>query len=197
MENRQFSFEATSFTVRMAAQPAELTLRETESSGGVAVYEFFCRFDAPTPVQNIRIGWSRPMLGILSVWAPMLLRERAVHQWWAPTRSESSFYMGAPVIAAVRDGSHSVCTVALSDSITPCALSFAVNDFAQLEQVGYCAELLREERTLTEYRVLLRIDERGLLEEISEYLLAKETITGDELMAYVNADKAEPQQDEE
>ena len=33
---------------------------------------------------------------------------------------------------------------------------------------------------------------RSLLDEISEHLLAKETITGDELMAFVNADKAEP-----
>ena len=33
------------------------------------------------------------------------------------------------------------------------------------------------------------VDNRGLLDEISEYLLVKETITGDELMAYVNADK--------
>jgi len=32
---------------------------------------------------------------------------------------------------------------------------------------------------------------RALLDEISEYLLAKETITGDELMAFVNADNAE------
>ena len=32
-------------------------------------------------------------------------------------------------------------------------------------------------------------DNRSLLDEVSEYLLAKETITGDELMAYVNADK--------
>ena len=38
-------------------------------------------------------------------------------------------------------------------------------------------------RTLTE--------NRALLDEISEYLLVKETITGDELMAYVNAAKAE------
>ena len=29
---------------------------------------------------------------------------------------------------------------------------------------------------------------RGLLDEIAEFLLAKETITGDELMAYVNAE---------
>lgn len=34
-------------------------------------------------------------------------------------------------------------------------------------------------------------DNRGLLDEISEYLLLKETITGDELMAFVNADKKE------
>ena len=33
-------------------------------------------------------------------------------------------------------------------------------------------------------------DNRALLDEISEFLLVKETITGDELMAYVNADKA-------
>ena len=35
----------------------------------------------------------------------------------------------------------------------------------------------------------LLTDNRSLLDEISEYLLVKETITGDELMAYVNADK--------
>ena len=32
-------------------------------------------------------------------------------------------------------------------------------------------------------------ENRGLLDDISEFLLVKETITGDELMAYVNADK--------
>jgi cell division protease FtsH len=37
----------------------------------------------------------------------------------------------------------------------------------------------------------LLIDNRELLNEISEYLLAKETITGDELMAYIHADKKE------
>ena len=37
-------------------------------------------------------------------------------------------------------------------------------------------------------------DNRSLLDEISEYLLVKETITGEELMAYVNADKQPPQE---
>lgn len=43
-------------------------------------------------------------------------------------------------------------------------------------------------------------ENRALLDEISEFLLVKETITGDELMAYVNADKAalpEPEKEEE
>ena len=43
-------------------------------------------------------------------------------------------------------------------------------------------------------------EHRQLLDEISEFLLVKETITGDELMAYVNADKTalpEPEKEEE
>ena len=39
------------------------------------------------------------------------------------------------------------------------------------------------------------VDNRALLDEISEYLLVKETITGDELMAYVNADKKDDTQE--
>ena len=44
------------------------------------------------------------------------------------------------------------------------------------------------DKVYTEAKELL-VANRSLLDEISEYLLAKETITGDELMAYINADK--------
>ena len=40
------------------------------------------------------------------------------------------------------------------------------------------------------------VSRRQLLDDISEYLLAKETITGDELMAYIQADQNEQQTDE-
>ncbi|MBR5617102.1 MAG: ATP-dependent zinc metalloprotease FtsH [Oscillospiraceae bacterium] len=40
--------------------------------------------------------------------------------------------------------------------------------------------------------VKLLTDNRSLLDEVSEFLLVKETITGDELMAFVNAAKEEP-----
>ena len=39
-------------------------------------------------------------------------------------------------------------------------------------------------------------ENRSLLDEISEYLLNKETITGDELMAFVNAEETEPAAEE-
>ena len=48
--------------------------------------------------------------------------------------------------------------------------------------------------------VRLLTENRSLLDEISEHLLAKETITGDELMAFINAAKnpqpEEPAQEE-
>ena len=44
------------------------------------------------------------------------------------------------------------------------------------------------EKAYTDAKQLLS-DNRALLDEISEFLLVKETITGDELMAFVNADK--------
>lgn len=52
------------------------------------------------------------------------------------------------------------------------------------------------DRVYTEAVALLTAN-RSLLDEISEYLLAKETITGDELMAYVNASKEETTETEE
>ncbi len=63
------------------------------------------------------------------------------------------------------------------------------------------AEVDREVKNLIEnaYADAKRIltENRGLLDEVSEFLLVKETITGDELMAYVNADsKALPEPEE-
>ena len=40
-------------------------------------------------------------------------------------------------------------------------------------------------------------ENRGLLDEISEFLLVKETITGDELMAYIQADQKKLEQGKE
>ena len=39
-------------------------------------------------------------------------------------------------------------------------------------------------------------ENRELLDEISQFLLTKETITGEEFMAFVNADKVQPAEEE-
>ncbi len=52
------------------------------------------------------------------------------------------------------------------------------------------------DRCFAEAKALLS-DNRELLDEISEYLLARETITGDELMAFVNASPEEAPETEE
>ena len=49
--------------------------------------------------------------------------------------------------------------------------------------------------TCYEAAVTLLRENRSLLDEVSEYLLAKETITGEELMAYVNAQKADSREE--
>ena len=51
------------------------------------------------------------------------------------------------------------------------------------------------EKCYTEAKELLK-ENRALLDEIALYLLAKETITGDELMAFVNAEKSAPAEEE-
>ncbi len=52
-------------------------------------------------------------------------------------------------------------------------------------------------RQVYEEAKTILINNRALLDEVSEYLLAKETITGDELMAYVNAAKNPAAEDSE
>ena len=51
------------------------------------------------------------------------------------------------------------------------------------------AGFVENERFMNSDAKRILTENRGLLDEISEFLLVKETITGDELMAYVNADK--------
>ena len=155
-----FQINGVDYRVESAAACRSVTLEPARCEDGVEELALFCDFGTEGPVQGVAVSWSEPMKGVLSVWTPTARRSRGVKQWFAPTETESSFASGAPVLAVVERGETNRCTVALSDAVLPARLSFCVNDFQQLEQVDYRAELLTEPRTLSEYRVRLRLDRR-------------------------------------
>ena len=76
----------------------------------------------------------------------------------------------------------------------------AVMDCSQETAAGVDKEVMRLLDSAYADAKRILTENRQLLDEVSEFLLVKETITGDELMAYVNADKAalpEPEKEEE
>ena len=95
----------------------------------------------------------------------------------------------------------------MSDKVGLMALTTAANQYLDGQSMLNCAEPTAAEADL-EVRALLQrsferattilTENRALLDEIALYLLEKETITGDELMAYVNSgNKALPAPEED
>ncbi len=85
----------------------------------------------------------------------------------------------------------------MSDKIGTMALATTHNEYLDGETYMDCAQSTAAEADAEVRSILaacyedakaLLIEKRALLDEIALYLLQKETITGDELMAYVNAD---------
>lgn len=105
-------------------------ITETSSQNGLNEYRLFC----DKSIENMRISFEIPMLGILSTLVPTIAfnRNRMVKQWFNPRRSESNFYCGIPMLSMPRDGEMNYVTVALSDAVNSHAISVCVNDF-----VGY------------------------------------------------------------
>ncbi len=93
---------------------------------------------------------------------------------------------------------HMVSLYGMSDELGLMATATVQSEYLEGQARMDCSEQtaakvdLAVQRLLNEcYEATKKVlcDNRALLDEISEYLLAKETITGDELMAYVNAGK--------
>ena len=159
---QSFLINDVCYSVESAREPVELSLELVNAENDVDELALHCGFDGRGTTQGIKVSWSEPMRGLLSVWTPTVRRDRAVRQWFAPTTTDSSFAEGVPVLAVVDRGESNHCTVALSDEIHPARLRLWINDFEQMEQVEYSAELLTEPRELEEYTVRLRIDRRRL-----------------------------------
>ena len=98
---------------------------------------------------------------------------------------------------------HMVSMYGMSDELGVMATATVYNEYLDGHAQADCSQETAAKVDLAVQKLLndcyesakaLLRENRALLDEISEYLLAKETITGEELMAYVNADKAEKSQ---
>ena len=105
--------------------------------------------------QKVRVGFRMPMRDHVSVWHPTCGRDRGLPQWFHPQKTDSCFYRGAPVLAALRADGTAYCTVSLSDPDADTALGYYVDDFSETDEVVFFAELTDVPAW---YRVNLRID---------------------------------------
>lgn len=120
-------------------------------------------------------------------------------------RAAEQVAFGAQTTGAANDISRAtdlarkmVTQFGMSDKFGLMALSTVQNEYLDSQSYMDCAQTTAAEVDAEVQRILaeayedakkILLDNRGLLDEIALYLLGKETITGDELMAYINADK--------
>ena len=100
---------------------------------------------------------------------------------------------------------HMVSLYGMSDELGLMATASVHNQYLEGQAHMDCSQDTAAKVDLAVQKLLERcyedakrtlVENRSLLNEISEYLLAKETITGEELMAYVNAAKQEESSEE-
>lgn len=120
-------------------------------------------------------------------------------------RAAEQVAFGAQTTGAANDISRAtdlarkmVTQFGMSDKFGLMALSTVQNEYLDSQSYMDCAQTTAAEVDAEVQRILaeayedakkILLDNRALLDEIALYLLSKETITGDELMAYINADK--------
>ena len=101
---------------------------------------------------------------------------------------------------------HMVSLYGMSDELGLMATASVHNAYLDGQAQMDCSQETSHQVDLAVQKILnqcyadakqILVDNRRLLDEISEFLLVKETITGDELMAYVNADKQKQPESEE
>lgn len=110
-----------------------VAITEISSQNGLNEYRLFCDKN----IENVRISFEIPMLGILSTLVPTnaFNRNRMVKQWFNPRRSESNFYCGIPMLSMPRDGETNYVTVALSDAVNNNEIGVCVNDFVSYDKI--------------------------------------------------------------
>ncbi len=153
--------QALQFHIDNPNKDASVSVLPHAEENGIAIYRISVSFPTATSPAPITLSWEEDMLDTLYVWYPTGGRDHAMHQWFAPTRNTSNFCFGAPILTTVGANDRNTLTVALSDTVTPSAVTYAVKDLWQEDKTGYTVVLFAGScPAMTAYSVDLRIDRR-------------------------------------
>ena len=151
------------YTISSASPAAEVSVTSHFPEDGIELCRIRVVFPEKTVPSPVSVQWEEDMVNILSVWHPTGGRHRAIHQWFGPTRNDSNFCFGAPILCTVGDKGFNTQTVAVSDCSNPVTIEFFVKDLEQRDKVGYRVSFLNGMcSSMKEYTADIRIDCRRI-----------------------------------
>lgn len=151
------------YTITSGSPDAKVTVTPHFSDDGIDMCRIHVEFPEAVVPSPVTVRWEEDMVNILSVWNPTGGRHRSIHQWFAPTRNQSNFCYGAPILCTVGDRGFNTQTVAVSDCSNPVTIQFYVKDLDQQDKVGYSVSFFTGTCSpMKEYTADIRIDSRKI-----------------------------------
>ncbi len=140
---------------------AGYTITPTSEVEGQSIYHALFRFADTTATGTVEFYVDFPMHGHLSTFTPLVYRDGAVHQWFAPTRTRSDFFYNSPFLSAVNNGHDNYVTLALSDAINTAHFALGVRDFDEQEKIRITVTLPPMAERTGQFELDIYIDERA------------------------------------
>lgn len=146
------------FVVKITkANVSEISVIEKQEN--LTCYRISITKDKPHENATLKISWKQKMLDGYSVWTPLCGRNRSMLQWEA-VKSDSDFFRGAPVLSLLSNDESNNTTVAISDNVAHCRISFGIDDFPQNDEYSFSVDISIPPSDTAEYDTILRIDNR-------------------------------------
>ncbi|MBR5868142.1 MAG: alpha-galactosidase [Clostridia bacterium] len=143
--------------------PGVKTHVETLQEGEISLYRVTIAFPEGVETEPVTLWWEEDMINHLSVWTPMAWSHHLMHQWFAPTRADSCFSRGAPLLTTLGEGGKNRFTVSVSDPVTPMTMQFCIKDLDQQNKVEYAVCFFSQPwDKVTTYTADIRVDARPI-----------------------------------
>ena len=116
------------FSIETENKNANLQLNIAEESDRHVVLKFTANFTEKTVPSSVKVSWKIPVGRIISIWSPLTRFSRFILPDWNPCKAASKTAIGAPVLSLINDDGSNACTIAISDSKTPTAITAGVSE---------------------------------------------------------------------